>query len=298
MSQAAGARRFATWRDAQVRQGAARAYPHAWRLPQAARALGGAAPRHAAIALGLTLFQLGRYHEALATLPRTADDDDDAGPDLAPIFAVLLPATRAACLHVLGDEAQATALAASAPLRVATPVVNAVRVALAFMRNAPDDLPTATGGYPADTTPPAWAAVADACVTIGRHWHAARHGNDDTFPAARAALTVLSQHMPAAGALAEAMLAEAHASIRPDTALVWLDEALRQCEGYGQHHLRARLLAGKSKALLAGGQLAEAERFGRLAEALARQQGLGRCAWQGQADGTPADGILARPGAA
>ncbi len=264
------ARRFAAWHEAQVRHGAARAYPWAWRLPEAARGLGRAASASAHTALGLTLFQLGRYAEALEAMAPAGEDEDEYGTTCP----LLLTATRAACLHALGAHAEADALVTSPPLRATTPEARIARIALAFLRDAPRDLPVDTGRGPSERTPSERVALAEVCIAIGRHWAAASTGRHDTFASARAALALLDRQLPVAAALAEAALAEARWRIRPADALVWLDEALRLCERYGQHHLKARLLARKATALLAGGQLAEARRFARLADTLAQRQGM------------------------
>ncbi len=280
---AAWTRCFAAWRDTQARHGAARAYPYAWRLPDAARGLGRAASSHAQIALGLTLFQLGRYGAALDILTQAGDDGDALGATCT----LLRTATRAACLHALGAHAQAGALAASAPLRATTPQASIVRVALAFLRDVPGDVPAGTDSAPIDPAAQEPAAMAEACITIGRYWAAARPDGHDAWASARSALVLLDRRLPVAGALAEAALAEALWRIRPAAATVWLDEALRQCARYGQHHLQARLMARKAQALLADGQLAEARRFERLAGTLAQRQGMAGQSWLPSPAGAP-----------
>jgi hypothetical protein len=93
---------------------------------------------------------------------------------------------------------------------------------------------------------------------------------------AHAALAWLRIHAPAKGAEGEAIHAEARFRRRPAQALVWLDHALEQCEKFGQHHLKARLLHRKSLALEASGQLGEAGRFLELARETAQRQGAWR----------------------
>jgi len=249
--------RYAVWAGLRAREGAARAYPHAWRLPELARQHGRAAQASANLALGLTLYELGRFAEARAALPAP---DDDCDLDTL--------AMHAACACQLASDDACPELCADPRLLAATPAALAARSWLCFLR---DD---------AVAVPPlchAWqsldAGSARDWPVIWRHWAERRQGLGGDEPAAHTALARLRRHAPAAAVLAVAAHAEAAFHRGAAWSQVWLNEALAQCECYGQHHLKARLLWLKARALGADGQLADADRFAKLAHTLARRQG-------------------------
>jgi hypothetical protein len=119
----------------------------------------------------------------------------------------------------------------------------------------------------------AWAA-------LFLHWARARLGREDDpalDPApAHAALALLRGIAPVEAARAQALHAEAAFHASPAWALTWLDEALEQIERHGQHHLKARLLELKARALEANGLLGASSRFLELARETARRQGAWR----------------------
>jgi hypothetical protein len=93
---------------------------------------------------------------------------------------------------------------------------------------------------------------------------------------AHAALALLRGIAPVDAARAQALHAEAAFHVSPAWALTWLDEALEQIERHGQHHLKARLLELKARALEANGLLGASSRFLELARETARRQGAWR----------------------
>jgi hypothetical protein len=113
-----------------------------------------------------------------------------------------------------------------------------------------------------------------------RHWHcvlgawaAACRGMPVPPDQSQRSLDTLRKLHPALGAQAEAIHAETRYCQGPRWAVVWLDHALDQVDLFSQHHLKARLLGLKARALEAAGELGEGARFRKLARALAERQG-------------------------
>jgi hypothetical protein len=91
--------------------------------------------------------------------------------------------------------------------------------------------------------------------------------------ASHQALARLRLLHPTLAAQAAAVLAETIYCMGPRWAPVWLDHALDQVDLFSQHHLKARLLGLKARALEAAGELGEGARFRKQAKALAERQG-------------------------
>jgi hypothetical protein len=228
--------------------GPGRSYPYAWRLPDLARPLGRAAVDRACHALALDLYTLGRFQEALAALPQPhAAEAECLGQRLALLLEHRPPVgeTRHRTLDV--EEA----------------------CYLGYLENRPLDWPAQQA---VGTTAPeqAWRALLLA-------WHRARSDRavdrETLLASSHQALATLRAGHPALAAQGEAVLAETHYWLGPRWATVWLDQALDQADLYGQHHLKARLMGLKARALEAAGELGEGARFRKQARALAERQG-------------------------
>ncbi len=255
-------RRYALWAELHARFGSARSYPYAWRMPDLARDEGPKARFRAALALAQTLYAMGRFDEALAALPGS-DRPGDAG------LTAQSRCLRAHCFWLRGDTGTALAEAE----RGAYPDRLALLQSQAVFRYLMDD-----------SASPRFAEYLQAAEAGGGE-HAAWAGlladwaspeNGVGVSRIHAALAWLRIHRPAKAAEGEAIHAEARFRRTPAEALVWLDHALEQCEKFGQHHLKARLLRRKSLALEASGQLGEAGRFLELARETAQRQGAWR----------------------
>jgi hypothetical protein len=179
-------------------------------------------------------------------------------------------AAHAACFCLLGRDDECAALRAHPRLLVETPALLAVRIRLCFLCDEAVGVPPLCSAWrrAAADSAPDWP-------DIWWHWAERRQGLAGDEATAHAALARLRRREPAAATLAAAAHAEAAFHRGAVWSAVWLDEALAQCERYGQHHLKARLLWRKAHALQAGGRLADAGRFGELARSLARRQGAG-----------------------
>jgi hypothetical protein len=277
--------RHATWALLHDRFGPARSYPFAWRLPELARDQGRHARLRASLALGRTLYAMGRFREALASLPEPgtlsqADEDqpDQYQPDEAELTADLLD-LRARCLWLQDETADAPPPAEAAwPVR--PPALHRLRARVSMLCLTDDAEAALTLG--ADYRNAAHVAESDsdqAWAVLFLHWARARLGRDDdpAGPApAHAALALLRRISPVDAARAQALHAEAAFHTAPAWSLTWLDEALEQIERHGQHHLKARLLELKARALEANGQLGASSRFLTLARETARRQGAWR----------------------
>lgn len=227
--------RHARWREIHRLAGAGRSYPHAWRLPELARPLGGGALALAQEALALDLYCLGRFPESLAALPGA-----HAGP----------------LTRILG--ARLRLLLMSGPLQA--PLVTDVEAAyLHYLLGeaVPGDWP---GGDSEEQR--LWS-------TLLAQW--SRPGADPAT--GHLALARLRRIHPSLAAQGEAMLAEAAYRRAPRWSVAWLDHALEAAERFSQHHLKARLMGLKARALAAAGELGASERFRRQALVLAGRQG-------------------------
>lgn len=242
--------RLAAWRVRHRSQGATQAYPYAWRLPELARPLGREALSQAQHALALTLYELGRFAEARAALPEPAADPD-------------LTLLQARCLCLLGEAAAGLQLARALP--TASP-------GLAHLHFLLDDADATLAALAAGPAAPDDAGEAP-WTTLLRGWAGARRGLVPDEGGMQRALAELRALAPALAAQGAALHAEARFHQGPCWALTWLDDALALGDGHGQHHLKARLLGLKARALAADGRLGEAGRFQRLAQDLARRQG-------------------------
>lgn len=188
----------------------------------------------------LDLYCLGRFREALAA----------ARPAQADTLA-----TR--CLLMLGEISLAQALAASSSPHE--------RVLLAYLG---DDPPVCAKACDEASIVQADVIQTDQC-TVLRAW---AEPDPSHLGAAQRVIARQRQHAPALAAASEAAFAEAQWHRAPRWSVVWLDYALDQCERYSQHTLKARLLMRKSLALDAAGELGEAARFLKLAQALQQRQ--------------------------
>ncbi len=259
------AARHARWTELHARHGPARAYPYAWRLPELARGEGRRASVRAALALSLTLYGLGRFPEAQRKLPPDLFfDEDDAE------LAAAVDDLRRRCLWWMGEDV-APPPDASPPGCAQAPAALLRRAYFHFLGDRP--LPPADAAWQAapgvDDLPGAW-------LTLLRHWSRLRVGQPAPASDAHAALAALCRQAPAEAAHAVAVFAEAAFHQHAALSLVWLEEALEQGERFGQHHLKARLLHLKARALAAGGALREADRFLALAREWAARQGAWR----------------------
>ena len=237
-------------------EGAASAYPYAWRLPGPARELGAQDFARARLALAQTLFALGRFAQARETTPETDCLPVDEGARAQGL--------QARCDILLGRE--------PATLPPPTTLTEHTESAyLALLADRPGMLLAGISEHrllaSADATATAWCEV----FAI---WAQARLKHGFSQAGAHTALARLRPLTPAAAAHAEAVLAESAFHAAPAWSVVWLDAALEQCARYAQHHVEVRLLLCKSQALQATGQIREAERFQKLAASLAKRQGL------------------------
>lgn len=242
------AERFATWEQLHRTQGPGRSYPYAWRLPELARPLGRVPLQQAQHALALDLYTLGRFEEALEALPEQGDEPASnplrhrlnlllaqAEPNQAQTCA-LPSAERDYCDYLLGRLLQGP---------------------------GPNVVPHE------ETVPEAewlWSTVLHA-------WSQAREGRGVALSASHLALASLRRLHPTLAAQAEAVFAETVYWQGPRWAPVWLDHALDLVDRYSQHHLKARLMGLKARALEAAGDLGEGARFRKQAKALAERQG-------------------------
>ncbi len=265
--------RFAIWADLRARFGSARSYPYAWRLPELARDQGAGARFRAALALAETLYEMGRFGAARDSLP-----DADGGPaDAAAAVAASLD-LRARCAWQRGETDTALALAEAArrshPDRLAA---LGIHTRFLFLADAPEAALPCCRDY-RDAARDAGSAVDLAWSALLIHWAECRLGEASAPAPPHAALALLRATSPTAAAQGEAVHAEAVFHQSRAASLVWLEHALAQGESYGQHHLKARLLALKADALDACGLLSEAARFRKLARETAERQGAWRYA--------------------
>jgi hypothetical protein len=252
---AAYRQRYAEWQRRYLYEGATRAYPYAWRLPEAARRLGAKEHARAQHALVLTLYCLGRYAEAERNLPDPACLDARAATRCTGLTrrCAWLQGRAVAGVDGAGDL---VALSEAAQFDWLRADITALSARLPAYRQA------ARG-----------QAIEAACCEVLDCWLRAAAGEGFAPAAAQTALAELRSRVPAMAASAEAVLAEAAFRHAPRWSVVWLDAALDSCERFAQHHCQARLLVCKAGALQAAGALREAERFEALAGALAARQG-------------------------
>jgi hypothetical protein len=256
--------------------GPIRSYPYSWRLPDLARDEGRHARLRARLALGLTLYAMGRFGEALANLP---EPEIPPEADEAEWVADLLD-LRARCLWLQDQPASALSLAEAA-WSIEPRALRRLQARVSFLYLADD--PEAALAMGADYREAARAVDSktdQAWAALFLHWAHARLGRDDEDdddPApAHAALAMLRSIVPADAAQGEALFAEAVFHEAPAWSLAWLDGALVLGERFGLHHLKARLLAMKVCALEANGLLGESSRFLKLARETAQRQGAWR----------------------
>jgi len=233
------AQRYLAWKTLHRLEGAGRSYPYAWRLPELARPLGKAQLDRAQHALALDLYTLGRFGEALRALPGAVDF---LGRRLGVLLDQPLP-------HGQEDGGTCTA---EEPY-------------LAYLKDNPRDWPS-TEPFDMQEEERLWAAVL-------RVWSLARRGLRLSLRDSHRALARLRHLHPTLAAQAEAVYAETVFCLGPRWAAVWLDHALDQVDLFSQHHLKARLLGLKARALEAAGELGEGARFRKQARALAERQG-------------------------
>jgi len=244
------AERYATWQALHRLHGPGRSYAYAWRLPELARPLGRMALQRAQHALALDLYTLGRFPEALAALPEhPAQSDDTEIQHLGMRLRVLLD------LH-------------QAPTMDATETPSLEGCYLGYLSDLPRPDPRAIPEPPSSPQGP-WAALLSA-------WSRARSGRVVDLADAHHALARLRPAFPCLAAQGEALLAETVYWQGRAWSNVWLDHALDQVEYFSQHHLKARLLGLKARALAATGDLGDSLRFQKLAAALATRQGAHR----------------------
>ncbi len=257
--------RHGEWRRRLVHQGPGAAFPYAWRLPELARNLERPQRLVAALALARTLFGLGRFgdcHQALEATPTQPGD--------APLAILRHAHLAIRCRRVTG-QAWATPPAADPDQAVHLDIILDTHYLL-------DDAPAlgvlaprcrAAALSAGDPARAAWAALL-------MDWAGARCGETGVPGAGLRALAVLARHHPTRAALGEGIHAHAAFLRDPASALSWLDQALLAADRQGQHQDQARLLYLKSLALAADGQLADADRFLKLARETAKRQGAWR----------------------
>jgi hypothetical protein len=260
LSAGAFAARHAAWAALHARFGPARSFPYAWRLPELARREGALAEARAALALGRTLYAMGRFAEITDPKPLVA-----ALAQADPGLLAALDDLRRRCAWLRGEELpdQITPIA---------PEQRSDRAYFLYLRDEPAPL-----GALAEDLVTGPASVAEQCwAAILAHWARTRLGQHAAPAAAHSALAMLRRQAPAEAAHAAGVMAEAAFHLGPAWSLVWLDDALEQAERFGQHHLKARLLHFKARALEAAGCLGESGRFLKLARETAERQGAWR----------------------
>lgn len=234
------AQRHLAWKILHRLEGAGRSYPYAWRLPELARPLGQACLHRAENALALDLYTLGRFPEALAALSAT------------------------------NSSPQAQALRHRARLLMdgpaAVPEAGADPMESSYLAYLGDQARPATELAGFSGTDRLWHTVLEV-------WARAGQGHPVCLTRSHRALAGLRRLTPALAAQAEAVFAETVFCLGPRWAPVWLDHALDQVDLFSQHHLKARLLGLKARALEAAGELGEGARFRKQARALAERQG-------------------------
>jgi hypothetical protein len=240
------AERFAIWQQLHRQEGTGRSYPYAWRLPELARPLGRIRLSQARHALALDLYILGRFQEALTALSEAGEGETEQDQIL-----------RHRLVRLLDQPAGEVALEGGLPV--------AEVAYLAYLQDRPLDWPAGTPALPGEADQRWWDVL--------RTWSLARLGEAPSLAASHRALARLRRLYPVLGAQAEAVHAETVFLLGPRWAVVWLDLALDQVERYSQHHLKARLLGLKARALEAAGELGEGGRFRKQARALAERQG-------------------------
>lgn len=261
-SPGAFAARHAVWAELEARFGPARSFPYAWRLPELARREGALAEVRAALALGRTLYAMGRFSEIPVPPPRAA-----AVAQAEPGLLAALEDLRRRCAWLRGVELPDAALVT--PM---TPEQRGYRAYFLYLRDEPGPLGTLAEDLDAGSA----SEAEEAWAVVLAHWARARLGQSAVPAAAHAALAALRRQAPAEAAHAAGVMAEAAFHLGPAWSLVWLDDALEQVERFGQHHLKARLLHFKARALEAAGLLGESGRFLKLARETAERQGAWR----------------------
>lgn len=136
---------------------------------------------------------------------------------------------------------------------------------LAYLADAPRRVNEAASETADEVHAPAWQKVLST-------WAQVRQGRTARLADSHLALVRLRLGAPALCAQAEAIHAESVFHLGARWAVVWLDHALDQVERFGQHHVKARLLALKARALEAAGETGEGRRFRHLARQLAERQ--------------------------
>lgn len=237
--------RYATWMHLHRLHGPGRSYSYAWRLPELARPLGRVPLQRAQHALALDLYALGRFAEALAALPETADD------------GCVSEILRHRLNLILGHEELELASARKIP--------KAETHYCAYLLSRPLDEP-GSEAMPQDETESLWSSMLHT-------WSLALRGHAVSLAASHQALARLRMLHPTLAAQAEALFAETVYWLGPRWAPVWLDHALDLVDRFSQHHLKARLMGLKARALEAAGELGEGARFRKQARALAERQG-------------------------
>lgn len=264
--------RHAAWATFHARFGPIRSFPYSWRLPDLARDVGRHARLQARLALGSTLYAMGRFGEALANLPEpeTPSETKEAG-----LVADILD-LRARCLWLQDDATTALSLAEAA-WSIEPRVLRRLQARVAFLYLADDpDAALAMGAHYREAANADMSRMDQAWADLFLYWAETRLGQYRDSAPAHAALALLRSSVPADAVQGEALFAEAAFHQTPAWSLAWLDEALVLGERFGQHHLKARLLALKVRALEANGLLGESSRFLKLARETAQRQGAWR----------------------
>lgn len=251
--------RHAAWQARSIQLGPTAAFPFAWRLPELARGLARPHRLRAGLALACTLYGQGRFADcliALAELPTTPGD--------APRQAAHLEHLGACCRWIMA-QADNLPLSADPDLRLDSLYLG--DAAATLLDEAPRQRQAALlAGHAPE------AAWADLLLD----WARARTGLPGDARASHSALSLLGATHPSRAALGAGIHAHAAYLREGPWALPWLDQALLLADRLGQHLDQARLLHLKARALEADGQLADAERFLKLARETARRQGAWR----------------------
>ncbi len=203
------------------------------KLPDLAKGVDARARQAAAWAVGSTLFWRGRFSDARQWLPESAEGRQTLGWSLA----------------LQGEREAALALPHNPMLH--------------FFLDQPEAC-LARLGASADPLESAWAELL-------RYWALARLRQQPDEASAQAALATLRRLAPCDEARGLAVHAVAAFHRHPVYALPHLNHALDLFARFGLHHLEARLLELKARALEAGGLLGEAGRFQRAAAEAAKR---------------------------
>jgi hypothetical protein len=271
---------YLAWRTAEARLGPQRAYRDACRLADALRPHGRQSGRLGDWARAYTLFWRGRFVDArtlldsIAPNPLTAADAPGHG---VPDPQLLLPALQSWSRALDGAAATDDQLAVltDAAYRNGNPAQRACAShALGLyhcLRDRAEDC-LAWSRVTQEQAIPGDATGLHALAQMLEYWACSRLRLSPDETGAQRALAELRRLGPAQEARGVGLYAQAAYRQSPGHAETQLDAALQLNARCGLHLWDARLLYLKSRSLDAAGRLAEADRFLRMAQAIAVQQ--------------------------